>query len=317
MKLERLLRTQEFWITLVVALLIVAMCFVTESFGTYDNLYNISRNFAFIGIMAVGQNAVIISGGIDLSVGAVMGLAGITTALVLGSGYPLEAGVTAGLLVAALCGFVNGLLVARLRLSPFVVTLGMMSIARSLALVVSNNRTLYQMGPDEALFLKLGGGSFLGVSNPLLVLIFTALCIGLALKYLRWGRYLYAIGGNEEAASLTGVPVAGVKISAYVLSSLTAGIAAVLTVGWMGSASNSLGAGYELQVIAASVIGGANLLGGEGGAFGAIIGAALIEVIRNSLLLAGVDPYWQGTFVGLFIIVAVVLEKMKKKVSNT
>ena len=316
MKLDVIYRAQSFWISVVVATLCVVMSVLTSSFGTYDNLYNISRNFAFIGIMALGQNAVIISGGIDLSVGSVMGLSGICTALSLGSGGSIYQGVAIGLGVAILCGIVNGVLVSYIRLSPFVVTLGMMSIARSLALVVSKNQTLYQLGPDEKLFLSLGGGKILGISTPLFVLLVSALVLALALKYLKLGRHLFAIGGNEEAAILTGIPVARVKVSAYAISSLMAGVAAVLTVGWMGSASNSLGSGYELQVIAAAVIGGANLLGGEGGAYGAIIGAALIEVIRNSLLLAGVDPYWQGTFVGVFIIFAVVLEAVKKRISS-
>jgi ribose transport system permease protein len=131
------------------------------------------------------------------------------------------------------------------------------------------------------------------------------------LHLTRWGRHLYAIGGNEQAALLTGVPVARVKLAAYIISAMTAALAAVLIIGWQGSAINALGTGYELRVIASTVIGGANLMGGEGGAYGAFIGAALIEVIRNSLLMAGVDSNWQGTFVGVFIVLAVLLEKLR------
>src|SRR4029450_2943029 len=128
------------------------------------------------------------------------------------------------------------------------------------------------------------------------------------LRYTAWGRHLYAIGGNEHAARLTRLPVDRMKFSVYVISGLMTAISAILTVGWLGSVTNGLGIGYELRVIASTVIGGANLLGGEGGAYSAFIGAALLEVIRNSLLLAGVNPYWQGTFVGIFIILAVLLE---------
>jgi ribose transport system permease protein len=135
-------------------------------------------------------------------------------------------------------------------------------------------------------------------------------------RFTKWGRHLYAIGGNEQAARLTGVPVDRLKFEVYVLSGLMTAISAILTVGWLGSVTNGIGLGYELRVIASTVIGGANLMGGEGGAYAAFIGAALIEVIRNSLLLAGVDPYWQGTFVGLFIILAVLLERLRGRRVN-
>jgi ribose transport system permease protein len=134
---------------------------------------------------------------------------------------------------------------------------------------------------------------------------------GAVLRFTTWGRHLYAIGGNEQAARLTGVPVNRVKLQAYVVSAMTAALSAVMIIGWQGSAINALGMGYELRVIASTVIGGANLMGGEGGAYGAFIGAALIEVIRNSLLMAGVDANWQGAFVGTFIILAVLLERIR------
>ena len=143
------------------------------------------------------------------------------------------------------------------------------------------------------------------------VLLLLTVVFSVVLHVTRWGRYLYAIGGNEQAAVLTGVPVVRAKLAAYTVSGLTAALAAVLIIGWQGSAINALGTGYELRVIASTVIGGANLMGGEGGAYGAFIGAALIEVIRNSLLMAGVDSNWQGTFVGVFIVLAVVLEKLR------
>lgn len=297
--------------TLAVALLALGMTLGSDSFATPDNVFNVTRNFAFIGLIALGQTAVIATAGIDLSVGSVMGLAGIAAALVLQAGFPLWLGAGAGIGAALLCGAVNGVLVAYARLSPFVVTLGMLAIARSLALALSGNRMVHEFGPDEALFEALGGGETLGVANAVWALLALGAALGFAFRHARWGRWLFAIGGNEEAARVTGVAVERVKLSAYLLSSATAGLAAVLVVGWLGAVTNALGQGWELRVIAAAVIGGANLMGGEGGAYGALIGAALIEVIRNSLLLAGVDPYWQGTFVGLFIIGAVALERLR------
>jgi ribose transport system permease protein len=304
-------RAPAFWCGIAVALLAIVLALATDTFATRENLFNVTRNFAFIGLMALGQVVVIVAGGIDLSVGSVLGLAGIVTALVLEAGHPLTLGAAAGVGTALLCGLVNGALIAYLRLSPFVVTLGMLSIGRSLALVVSRNRMVHELGPAEDRLVALGGGSTLGIANPVWILTALAGLLALALRTTAWGRHLYAVGGNEGAARANGIRVERVKLGAYVLSALAAGIAAVLTVGWLGAVTNALGQGYELRVIAASVMGGANLAGGEGGAFGGVIGAALLEVIRNGLLLAGVDPWWQGTFVGSFIILAVVIERLR------
>jgi ribose transport system permease protein len=287
------------------------MSTISSVFASYENIYNTTRNFAFIGIMALGQTVVIITGGIDLAVGSIMGLVGVVFGLLMTAGYSFWFSSAVALIVAMAAGAINGYLIAYLRLSSFVVTLGTLSIARSLALVVSNNKMVYQFGPDEQLLFALGGGSLWGIPSAILFLAAMALILGFFLNFTAWGRHLFAVGGNEHAARLTGVPVDLMKVSAYVLSALTAGIGAILMVGWLGSVTNALGLTYELRVIAASVIGGANLAGGIGTAYGAAVGAALLEVIRNSLLLAGVDPYWQGTFIGLFIILAVLVEKIR------
>jgi ribose transport system permease protein len=155
--------------------------------------------------------------------------------------------------------------------------------------------------------------AILSLSYPLLILAFLTLVFAVVLKMTAWGRYILAIGGNENAALLTGVPVKRVKVQCYVVSGLAAALAAVLNVGWSGSAINALGTGYELLAISAAVIGGANLMGGEGNAYGAFIGAALIFVIRNALLMAGVDSNWQGAFVGVFLVTAVYLGKIRAK----
>ncbi len=311
--LQRLFASQAFWVLIAVLAISVAMMFISDVFATQRNLFNVFRNFAFIGIIAVGMTAVIITAGIDLSVGSIMGLSGIVTGLVLQAQAPLWVGIGAGLLTGVVLGGINGMLIAYIKLSPFVVTLGMLSIARSLALAASNNKMIFDFGPQAELFISIGGGTTSGVAHPVWILLILAIVIGFLLNFTTWGRYVYAIGGNEEAARLTGVPVDLIKTSVYVLSGLTAAIAAILMVGWLGSVTNALGTGAELRVIASAVIGGANLMGGSGSAFGAVIGAALIEVIRNSLLLAGVNPFWQGTFVGLFIILAVLLEKIRGK----
>ncbi len=309
---QRLFSSQPFWVTVALILMCAAMSvYQPEAFASSDNFYNITRNFAFIGLMAVGMTAVILTGGIDLSVGSIMGVVGVVCGLVLQAEHHWTLAILAGLAAGAACGIVNGVLIAYVGLPSFVVTLGMLSIARSLAVVLSENRMIYNFGPHGDTFIEIGGGAILGLANPVWALIVLALVFGFVFNFTAWGKYLYAIGSNENAARLTGVPVNRVKLQAYLVSGLTAALASVLIVGWQGSAINALGQGYELRVIASTVIGGADLMGGAGGAYGAVVGAALIEVIRNSLLMAGVDANWQGAFVGLFIVLAVLLQRIR------
>jgi ribose transport system permease protein len=314
---HRILANQAFWVTVA----LVAICLVMswdqpQAFPTADNFFNITRNFAFIGIMALGSTAVILTAGIDLSVGSLMGLVGVVCGLILEAQQHWLLAVGAGLATGAIAGAVNGVFIAYVGLPPFVVTLGMLSIARSLAIVLSQNKMIYEFGPYGDTFDAIGGGDILGIANPVWMLVVLTVVFGFVFTFTAWGRYLYAIGSNESAARLTGVPVDRIKVQAYIVSGLTAAVSAVMIVGWQGSAINALGQGYELRVIASTVIGGANLMGGEGGAYGAFIGAALIEVIRNSLLMAGVDSNWQGTFVGVFIILAVLLERVRGRRSG-
>jgi ribose transport system permease protein len=175
---------------------------------------------------------------------------------------------------------------------------------------------VYQFGPDHDLLLTLGGGSTFGIPHPVFMLILLGVLTSLAFRWTRWGRHLFAVGGNEHAALLTGIPVKRVKIIVYMFAAFTAGITGVLEVGWLGGVTTNLGQSMELNVIAASVIGGANLAGGVGTALGAIVGAALIEVIRNSLILLGISTFWQGTFVGSFIIIAVLFDRLRTRGGN-
>ena len=297
---------QAFWVFLALIVACIFLTFATNSFATPNNLFNITRNFTFVAVIALGMTVVIITGGIDLSVGSVLCLCSMILAVVMHAGYSLEIGIAAAIGTALIVGAVNGVLIAYVGIPPFVVTLAMLSFARSLAMVASNNTVVFQFGPDHQKLLYLGGGAFLfGVSNPVIYMIVLALITGFTLRWTRFGRYVFAIGGNEKAAILTGVPVRRVKLAVYMISSLSAGIAGIIETGWLGAVTTNLGAGMELQVIAATVIGGANLAGGAGTAFGALVGSALIEVIRNSLGLLGISAFWQGAFVGAFIIIAV------------
>jgi ribose transport system permease protein len=314
---QRLIGAQSFWVTVALAIMCAIMSYLQpDSFATPENFYNITRNFSFIGIMALGMTVVIATGGIDLSVGSIMGLTAVCCGLTLEAGYPWWAAVAVGMFAGFVTGLINGLVIAYVGLSPFVTTLGMLSIARSIAVVLSGNRMLYKFGPGGPEFKYFGGGAWritegVELSFPLLFLIVLTLVLALVYKMTAWGRYVLAIGGNEQAALLTGVPVKSIKVQVYVVSGLAASFAAILNVGWSGSAINALGATYELLAISAAVIGGANLMGGEASAYGAFVGAALIFTIRNALLMQGVDSNWQGTFVGAFLIAAVYLGKIR------
>lgn len=315
--------TQTFYVTLAFLALAIVMALLSPAFLTGGNLYNISKNFSFIGIVSLGVTLVIITGGIDLSVGSVMALTAIVTVMLMKMiaatplaavpGLALFVTLFAGLGLAALIGAINGVLIARLQLSPFVTTLGMLSMARGLCYVVTQGRGQAPSGPDVDIFYAITDGRILGLPLPLIYMVLLALLMGLALHHTAWGRHVFALGGNERAAELTGVEIARIKISVYVLCSLSAGFAGILMAGWLGSVPANLAFGYELRIIAASVIGGANLAGGIGGPTGAVLGAALIEVIRNGLVLGRVNPYWQDTFVGFIIVLAVLVDRIRAR----
>jgi ribose transport system permease protein len=320
-----LVSRQGFWVSVAAVIAFVFLSLASDVFATQENLYNVTRNFAFIAIMGLGMTAVIITGGIDLSVGAVLALSGMVCGMWMNSGSSFWVAAPVALGAALAVGAFNGAMIAHVRMPPFVVTLAMLTIARSLAMVLSENRMVYEFGPDQDTLLTLGGGDvgvwlpLLGsvrVPNPVLCLVALAIMVAIGFRWTRWGRHLFAIGGNEEAAVLTGVPVRATKISVYMFCSLCAGVAGILQVGWLGTISTSLGMGAELSVIAAAVIGGANLSGGVGTALGAIVGAVLLELIRNSLILLGISSFWHGTFVGCFILIAVLFDRLRIRTAS-
>jgi ribose transport system permease protein len=318
-----LLTSQTAYVALALVLLSLAMSAISPAFLTVGNLSNVLTDFSYLGIAALGSTVVIITGGIDLSVGSSMALSAITTALLFQSlgatvvaaipGAVMTLSVLGGVAVGGLIGLVNGLFIARVGLAPFVTTLGMLSIVRGLCYAITSGQGVDINGPDSNLFFRLSDGVLFGLPVPLLYLVGFGLLMGLLLHHTARGRYVFAIGGNEPAAALSGVPVTRIKIGVYVISGLSAAVAGILLGGWLGSVPANLADGYELHIIAASVIGGANLLGGVGGPLGAIVGSALIEVIRNGLVLARVNTYWQDSFVGTIIIAAVCVDRLRSR----
>jgi ribose transport system permease protein len=317
---------QTAYVTLAFVIITALVAVLAGNFTTPNNLLNISRNFSYIALMSLGMTVVIITGGIDLSVGSVCALVAVTSMIVmrLVAGSPLAGvpyaalvlPVLFGLFLSALVGLINGSLIAIVGLSPFVTTLGMLSICRGLTYVITQGRGQSPSGPDVAQFYAVTNGNLFGLPIQVIYMLVCAVVLGIALHHSRWGRHLFALGGSEQAAMRTGVRVNRVKIGAYVLCSMSAGLAGILLAGWLGSAPANLASGYELRVIAASVIGGANLAGGAGGPTGAVIGAALIEVIRNGLVLGRVDAYWQDALIGLIIILAVLVDKVRTRQAN-
>jgi ribose transport system permease protein len=292
-------------------MLLILAVFVPQ-FRDIQNLTNITRNFSFVGIVAMGMTLVILTGGIDLSVGSVWGMTAVIVAFLLTHGWPVVPAILVSLLAACGIGLMNGLCITCLKMSPFVPTLATLSIARSLALIITHGRPISIFGDEYQSFLWIGGGDVFGIPNPFIIFCVIAVFFWVLLSRTVWGRYVYAVGGNERTARLTGLRVDRLKIIVYILSAVVAGIAGLVQYSYLSSVTADLGTGEELAVIAATVIGGANLAGGEGTIFGTVIGAIILEVLRNGLLLFGIDPYWQGVFVGAVIILAVSIDYFRK-----
>lgn len=288
-------------------------------FLTRDNILGILLATAVNGVLALGVTFVIITGGIDLSVGTVMTLSAVMTGVAItNAGLPIPVGIVAGLATGLTCGLVNGLIISRMKVPPFIATLGMMMIARGLSLVISEVKPIYFN--DTPLFRQLTMGSVVGavipglpIPNAVLILFGAALVAAFILAKTVLGRYAIAIGSNEEATRLSGVNVANWKTSIYALCGLFSGLAGVMIASRLNSAQPALGAGYELDAIAAVVIGGTSLSGGEGTILGTIIGAFIISTLTNGLRIMGVAQEWQMVVTGVIVILAVILDILRRR----
>jgi len=286
----------------------------TKTFLTSTNIFNVLRAFSWIAISAFGQSMVIIGGGIDLSAGSVMALAGIISAMVLARGGGVVISVVAGLGLGILLGYVSGVLISKTKLPPFIATLGMMSIARGICYGSTDGWPVRNL-PEGFTFLGQHDVPFFSWRVPLPVIFMLALAIisFIFLNNTRYGYHIYAVGGNEFSASLAGINTGRIKILIYILSGLFTAIGGILMTARLGVAAPTAALGYELDIIAAAVIGGISLRGGEGSLWGALIGAAIMQVLRNGLVLMGFPAYWQPTAIGVVIIAAVMLDQLKKR----
>lgn len=304
--------------------LFLAFSILSPNFLTVSNLSGILLATMINGLLACGATYIIITGGIDLSIGTNMTVTGVLMGmLIVKAGLPLELGVLCGVGIGALIGLLNGIMVTRMKLPPFIATLGMQMVTKGVAIVLTNGTPIYFT--DYPNYQKLAGGSVLqdllaklgleniNIPNGVLIMFAVAIIMAYVLSRTRLGRYLYAIGSNREAARLSGVKVWNWELLAYVIGGTMSGIAAVLMSSRLNSANPSLGSGYEMDAVAACVIGGASLAGGEGSISGTIIGAFIISVLTNGLRIMSVPTEWQTVLTGLIIIVAVFLDMLRKR----
>jgi ribose transport system permease protein len=298
-------------ILLIVILIFGAiMAVASPVFLTRLNFEAMALALSVEGTIAVGMVILLISGGLDLSVGSVLALAGVVAGLALTAGVVSPISILLGLLAALGIGLVNGLLIAKLKINPFITTLGTMITVRGLLLILAGGRAVLNL-PDS--FTVIGQGRFLGLQFPIFVLLALVIVFDLLMRNSRFFRQNYYIGGNERAARLSGINVDFVRIFDYCLVAVLAGLAGLMLTARFGSASVTVGTGIELRVITACIIGGASLSGGEGSVLGAFLGALFMAMLANALNLLGVDVYWQSFITGLILILAVVFDVLNER----
>lgn len=311
----------KFQSLIALAVMLIAMSFLSDSFFTPENGLNILRQISVNLSLSIGMTLIILTGGIDLSVGAILALSGAVAAGLLKNGIMLEplglkleftvfGAIVSGLLVGSAAGLFNGVAVTRFKLPPFVATLGMFSIARGLTMLWTGGFPVTGLGSS---FGSIGTGVFLQIPVPVWI---TGALVGvfvLLTRTTRFGRHVYAVGGNERASLLTGLPVDRIKIAVYTLGGLLAGVAGLIVTARLDSAQPNAGLGYELDSIAAVVIGGTSLSGGRGSVMGTVLGCLIIGVLNNSLFLLNVSPFWQQVVKGFVILAAVAVDRMSQR----
>ncbi|MBY0502369.1 MAG: ABC transporter permease [Bryobacteraceae bacterium] len=290
--------------------LFIGLIIATPNFFTSTNLSSVVRQTAVINIMALGMTMVIITGGIDLSVGSILALAGCLGTMTMTSGFPVLAGIAVGVLTGCLAGLLNGALTTRLRINPFIVTLGTLLIIRGFALILTNGMPVQNV-PKE--FSFLGEGSVAGVPFVLLLLLIIAGAVHVILEHTKLGRYAFAIGSNPDAAFYAGIPVRFHTTVIYGLCGLLTGLAGMIESSRLMTGQPTAGQGYELPAIAAVVIGGGSLRGGEGGVVGTLIGAFIMGLLSNGCDLLGIQPFVQQATIGAVIILAVSVDELRKR----
>ncbi|MDR1905279.1 MAG: ribose ABC transporter permease [Treponema sp.] len=295
---------------IVLVVLCVFMSALSRVFFSYGNLVNIFQQVTVNAVLALGMSVVIFTGGIDLSVGSVLAISGIIMGKMMAGGISPFLACAAGIIIGALFGTINGIFISHFRLQPMIATLGVMSIARGAALTIAEGKTITGYGAG---FRWIGSGTIPGteIQVQIIFMFLLYLLLFYVLKYRKAGRYIYSIGGNEEATRLSGINVQKYKTLAYMICGIMSAIAGIILVSKLNSAQSIAGEGYELDAIASSVIGGASLLGGSGSVWGTLLGAIIMRVIRNGLNLMNVSSYTQRLIIGVIIIAAVLFDSLR------
>jgi ribose transport system permease protein len=290
--------------------LFAGLSIASPHFLTSTNLSSVIRQTAVINIMALGMTMIIICGGIDLSVGCILAMGGLLGSMAMEAGAPIPLGILAGVAAGMVCGLLNGLMITTLRISPFIVTLGTLGIYRGTALMISNGLPVHNIPPA---FSFLGEGTLLSVPFVLWILLACALTVHFVLEHTKLGRYAFAIGSNPEAALYAGIRVAFFTTSVYTIGGALTGLAGMIEASRLMTGQPTAGQGYELQAIAAVVIGGGSLRGGEGSVVGTLIGAFIMGLLSNGSDLLGISPYLQQAIIGGVIILAVAVDELRKR----
>ncbi len=318
--LKTIFRTREAGVFLALVLLIVIMAILSPFFLIPQNIFNVLRSMATIAIMAIGMTMVILTGGIDLSVGSVLAASAMVTArLITYSPINPWLAVVIGIAFGMFLGMINGFLVTKVRIAPFIATLGMLSIARGLTYMIASGLegTVASNIPMRDPGVNFLGAGYIGpVPFPVILMTILVIIFSLFLKYTVLGRQIYAIGSNEQAARLSGVNLTRVKMFVYALTGALSGFAGIINAGLLSTSATNAGIGNELDVIAAVVIGGASLAGGEGTILGAVVGAAIMAVLRNAFVLLKMPVYMQTIAIGVVIILAVASDQIRRRGST-
>ena len=310
--LGRLLQGQVAGISLILIVMVIFLSIFTRTFLTATNIFNILRAFSWIAITAFGECLVIITGGVDLSVGSVMALSGLIGAMLIAAGLSVPIGIVGGLATGAAVGVANGVMITKAKLPPFIATLGWLFMGRGLCYGLTGGWPVRDL-PLSFSILGQYDIPFVGVPIPLIFVLVLAFLVTVFTGQTVWGYRIYAVGGNEEAAGLSGINTDRVKIMVYTLASLLAAVGGILMTSRLGVASPTAADGYELDVIAAAVVGGTSFSGGEGTILGVLIGAAIMQVLRTGLVLIGTSAYWLQAIQGFVIVVAIMLDQLRKR----
>ncbi|MDF2040752.1 MULTISPECIES: ABC transporter permease [unclassified Pantoea] len=287
-------------------IIVVTFSFLSPVFFTLPNLLNILQQSSINALIALGMTLVIISGGIDLSVGPTAALSAVLGATLMTLGVPVPLAILATLGVGAVCGLFSGSLIAYAGLQPFIVTLGGLSLFRAIALIYTGGNPVFGI---PLAFRSLINSTLLGIPTPIVIVAVIALLLWTVMNKTPLGEYILAIGGNEEAARVAGVPVKRTKVTVYIFSGLLASLASLILIGRLGAAEPTIGNLWELDAIAAAAIGGASLMGGKGSIFGTLIGVVILGVLRNGLTLLNIQAFYQLLATGLIIIIAMLIDR--------